>query len=430
MPALQPDGARLQGYLDTFSAADVGGTAGGGVSRPAASDADRAARDRFRQVAEGLGLVVTVDDIGNLYARRPGRDASAAPVVIGSHLDTVVPGGRFDGIAGVCVALETVAALNDAGVETLRPVVVVSWTGEEGARFSPAMVGSGVVTGVYGIEFARSRTDADGLALGSELDRIGYTGSAADRLDGFFAALELHIEQGPVLEQQDLDVGVVSGIEPVRWCTVTVTGPGGHAGGPGPAGRRDTSVAAARMVVAARDASLVRLDFRTTVGRITASPGSNNVIPHTVTFNLDVRSATDELVDAHVASLRELFGRIAEEEGVSADLTPHWSMRGASFSAPLRSLLGSIAEARGLRWTELPGPIGHDALYLARTGPTAMVFTRTRQGRSHCEDEFSPAESVLKGAAVLADATLVLADATSLDGIPAVPGGDGRRLAG
>lgn len=414
MTTLIPDADRLQSYLDRFSSADVGGTPGGGVSRPAASEFDKAARDRFQDTAEELGTVVRVDDAGNMYARREGADPFALPVVIGSHLDTVVPGGRFDGILGVCAALETVALVNDAHARTRRPIEIVNWTGEEGARFAPAMVGSGVVTGAYSIDFALSRTDADGISLGSELDKIGYHGDVTNRLRGFFAALEMHIEQGSVLEDAGLDLGIVTVIQPVRWCSVTVTGRGGHAGGPGPAGRKDAMVAAARMVVASREKALRDNDFKTTVGRFSIEPGSNNVIPHRAVFNLDVRSATDDRVDARIEELRDLFADIAEEEGTEVDLTVDWTMRSAGFSAEIRSLLAATADAHGASHTEMRGTIGHDSLHLAQMGPTAMLFTPTRAGRSHCEDEYSPWGPILAATGVYAETTLHLADATSI----------------
>lgn len=415
MTTIIPNDGRLQGFLDQFASADVGGTLGGGVSRPAASDFDMVARNRFRGTAEQLGLAVRVDDAGNMYARREGSESSALPVVLGSHLDTVVPGGRFDGILGVAAALETVACLNDIGAHTSRPIVVVNWTGEEGARFAPAMLGSGVVTGAYKVDYALSRTDADGLSLGSELERIGYAGNAANRLRDFFAALEMHIEQGPLLEEAGLDLGLVTMIGPVRWCCVSVSGPGGHAGGPGPAGRRDAMVGAARMVVAARDETLKNRDFKITVGRLAVEPASNNVIPHKVVFTLDVRSDTDIELDAHLAKLRDRFASIAKEEGLEVDLTVDWAMRSTPFSARVRSVLAAAAKATGASYREMRGTIGHDSLHLAAMGPTAMLFTTTRGGRSHCEDEFSPWKSILAATRVFAETALHLANVADIE---------------
>lgn len=414
MKSFQPVLARIQSTLNAFTSENVGGTPRGGVSRPAASDQDKAARDLFAAIARDLGLTVRVDDIGNMYARRPGLRADALPVVIGSHLDTVVPGGRFDGILGVTLALETIAVLNDEGLQTMRPIEVVNWTGEEGARFPPAMIGSGVVTGVWDGEYARSRVDAKGFTLGDELERIGYLGESDNRLSAFFASLEAHIEQGTQLEEADADVGIVPVIEPVRWFKVRVSGAGGHAGGPGPAGRREAMVAASRMVVAARDSSLKEMDYKTTVGTCAVEPGSNNVIPHTVTFNLDIRAADDHLLDTRFAGLKAVFESIAAEEGVQVDIDLTWGMPAASFDENIRTCLQLAAEARGARWAITRGHIGHDSLYLSAVGPAAMLFVRTDRGLSHCEEESAPFNAVLSAAGIFADAAFALANCESL----------------
>lgn len=407
----EADGARLACTLSRFADAGVGGTPGGGVSRPAGSDADGRARRRFADLAGTMGLAVRVDDIGNMYAERPGTDPTALPVVVGSHLDTVVPGGRYDGILGVALAFEAVALLNDEAVSTRRPVVVVNWTGEEGARFPPAMLGSGVIAGVWDADFAHSRTDTDGIRLGDELERIGFLGSAEHRLTRFHVALEAHIEQGTQLEELDVDVGVVTAISPVRWMTVRVTGTGGHAGGPGPVGRRDAMVAASRMIVAARDRSLsTDGDFKTTVGTIRALPGSNNVIPHDVTFNLDIRSDEDERVDFHLGEVTKLFREIAGEEGVQVSVEQFWSMTSAPFDEEVRELLSRVATEHGVQWAPVRGSIGHDTVHLAAVGPAAMLFTRTIGGLSHCEEEGAPWKSVLATARVLAGAVAALAE--------------------
>lgn len=411
---LEPNPARLTETLAAFSSEDVGGTPRGGVSRPATSDADKAARDRFAAMARDLGLSVRVDDVGNMYARRAGSWPDAEPVLVGSHLDTVVPGGRFDGILGVAIALETVALLNDGGIRTARPIEVVNWTGEEGARFPPALLGSGVVTGAWDVEYAHSRVDATGATLGAELSRIGYLGERSHRVPSFFASLEAHIEQGTQLEQADTDVGIVSFIEPVRWCTVRTTGRGGHAGGPGPAGRTEAMVAAARMVVAARDTSLECGDAKATVGTMAVEPGSNNVIPHEVSFNLDIRSQDDDTLGQRLARVTALFEEIARDEGVDVSVEQTWALSGPPFHASLRRQLERVADRRGVRCSQVRGHIGHDSLQLAAMGPTAMLFTRTHRGLSHCEEEFAPWESVFATADLYANTALVLANAESL----------------
>lgn len=425
---LEPDQERLQGWLDLFSSPDVGGTPGGGVSRPALSEYDRAARDRFAEVADELGLTLRVDDAGNMYARREGADPLLLPVVIGSHLDTVVPGGCFDGIMGVALALETVALMNDASIETRRPIEVVNWMGEEGARFPPAMLGSGLASGAWDAEYLHDRVDAEGMRVGDALEAIGYLGDSSNRLTAFYAALEAHIEQGVQLDGTANDVGIVPAIEPVRWCVVEVRGVGGHAGGPGPEGRHEALVAASRMIVGARDSSLETGSFMTTVGRIEAEPGSRNVIPHVARFDLDVRGRNDEELDGAVDELVLLFERIADEEGVSVEFERRWAMNTFPFDARIQELLRSIAEARGAAWMHTRGRIGHDSVHLAAMGPTAMLFTRTTDGVSHAESEHAPWPAILATAGIFANATLVLANEPERPGPGITAGGqDGER---
>ncbi len=412
-----PNEGRLRRWMEAFASADAGGTPGGGVSRPAASDADRVARDRFRSIAEELGLEVRVDDVGNMFARRSGRDPEALPLVIGSHLDTVVPGGRFDGILGVVVALETVALMNDADMETLHPIDVANWTGEEGARFPPSMLGSAVSAGLLTGEEARDCVDADGTRLGDELSRIGYLGEPRNRLTEFFAALEVHIEQGVILDEAELDVAVVETIRAVQWYRVRVTGTGGHAGGPGPEGRKEALVAAARMIAAGRDRAVETGRVRTTVGTIQVAPGSNNVVPHEATFNIDLRDETGEAVEAYFAGLAEVFRGIADEEGVQVDIEHVWGIPGLPFDASLKELFRTTAEARGIETISIDGNIGHDSANLTLIGPTAMLFTRTTKGLSHREDEHAPWESVVATADLFAQAAAVVANAETLESI-------------
>lgn len=411
---LHPDAIRLQETLSAFSSEDVGGTPDGGVSRPAASAFDGIARRRFQEHCEALGLAVRVDDIGNMYARREGREPALAPLVIGSHLDTVVPGGRFDGILGVAIALETVALLNDADEQTLRPIEVVNWTGEEGARFPPAMIGSGVVTGEWDAEYAQSRTDLEGLRLGDELRAIGFLGEERHRLTEFFAALEVHIEQGVQLEAADLGVGVVSGIQPVKWITVTLRGRGGHAGGPGPVRPSLALLAAARMIVASREIAESDPENKITVGNITPHPGSNNVIPDVVTVNIDIRSTTDAKVREQFAALTERFRVIAREEEVEIDVEEYWELPAANFDERLREILTETAGDLGIQTRDLIGTIGHDSVFLAQMGPTAMLFTRTTGGRSHAPDEHAPWDAVLETAQVFSNAAHHLANLREL----------------
>jgi N-carbamoyl-L-amino-acid hydrolase len=357
-----------------------------------------------------MGLAVRADSENPVYYVQYAHARLCSLLSVLKEETGAVPGGRFDGILGIAVALESVALLNDAGISTRHPVLVVNWTGEEGARFPPAMLGSGVIVGAWDGEYARSRTDADGVCLGEELARIGYLGSAQNRLTEFHVALEAHIEQGTQLEELDAQLGIVTAVSPVRWLTVRVSGTGGHAGGPGPQGRRDAMVAAAGMIVAARDHSLsAGGTFKTTVGTLSAVPGSRNVIPHEVSFSLDIRSQDNEQLDRALAEVTGRFEQIAAAEGVDLAVEPYWSMRTAPFDTELRELLGQIATQQQVRWAPLRGSIGHDTVHLATAGRAAMLFTRTTNGRSHCEDEHAPWESILATAGVLATAVAALA---------------------
>jgi beta-ureidopropionase / N-carbamoyl-L-amino-acid hydrolase len=400
-----PDRARMQHRLAALSAPEVGGTANDGVDRPALSDADKAARDLLWALMEELGLAVRVDDLGSMYGRRGGRDSGAAPVLVGSHLDTVSPGGRFDGILGVVAALEVVSLLEEAGAPTRRPVEVVNWTAEEGARFAPAMLASGAVAGVHNRDFVYARADAVGRTFGEELERIGYRGGQEHRPQKIHASLEVHIEQGTVLEDNGDSVGVVEGIAPVRWHQVTVRGRGEHAGGPGLRHRRDAGVAAARMMVEARDLALAADDFKTTVGSITAQPGSTNVVPHTVRFSLDVRAATDERLDDAVRLVTEAFAGIATHEGVEVVVDETWRLPPTEFDPDLRDLIEATAARLGHRSRRLLGGIGHDSMYLAQITRAALIFTPTVGGLSHCEQEDSPWQDITKAVEVLAHVT-------------------------
>jgi beta-ureidopropionase / N-carbamoyl-L-amino-acid hydrolase len=397
----------MQRTLDALSSEDVGGTPGGGVDRPALSDADRAVRDRFAGMLGELGLEVRVDEVGSMYGRRGGTVPGADPVLVGSHLDTVSPGGRFDGILGVVAALEAVRLLDDHGVDTRRPIDVVSWTGEEGARFPPAMLASGVVAGEYGADFVYSRCDGQGRTFGEELARIGYQGEAASRPSRIHASLELHIEQGVQLEQLGVPVGVVSGVDPVRWYEVTVEGRGEHAGGPGLRERRDSVVAAARMIVAARELALAEERFKSTVGTVATLPGSTNVVANTTRLSLDLRARTDADLDAAIASVEGAFGRIADEEGVSLRVEEVWRLAATTFDSALRSQLLRVAGEQGIAAAEVSGSIGHDSLHLSKVTRAAMLFTPTANGLSHCEEEDTPWEAAEQAVAVL---TRVLAD--------------------
>lgn len=403
------DGTRMRAAWDEL--ARIGATEGGGVTRLALSDQDRRARDVFAEWCTAANLAVRIDDVGNIYGWRRGTDDTLSPVVMGSHLDTVVRGGRFDGALGVLAALEVVRSLNEYGVTTRHPIVVIDFTNEEGARFEPAMVASGLLAGAFPIEDVYGIQDRNGECFGDELERIGYRGSSENRLRRARAYLELHIEQGPVLERVGVPVGVVTGIQGIERVDVTFHGEANHAGSTPIDARQDALVAAARFITAARDLAKARPGALTTAGRLQVEPDVINVIPERVVLGLDVRhidvAGLDDLIGA--------LGRAAEESGkrerVRVDFHPFWRSPPTAFSDELIDTVERAATGLGVPAHRMISGPGHDAKYMADIAPAVMIFVRTRHGRSHCEDEWAEWEDCELATSVLLRAVLEIAGA-------------------
>jgi N-carbamoyl-L-amino-acid hydrolase len=410
MPRLSIDLERMQRRLAALTTPALGGTPAGGMTRPALSDADRAARDLFVDWLRELELKVRIDDFGNIFGRRDGQDERAAPVLVGSHLDTVPLGGRFDGILGIVAALEVISILRETGTPLRRPIEIVNWTGEEGARFDIPMIASGGATGVFTREYVYAQTDRDGLRFGDELERIGYRGDESARPRAIAASLELHIEQGPVLENEGAAVGIVEGIAAIRWYWARVRGRGEHAGGSDVELRHDAIVSAARMIVAARQVAIERGDVKVTTGVVKPATSSINVIPGEVTFSLDVRAADDATQDATISAIRERWSAIAKAEGVAVSVDEHWSVPPTPFDPGIRDLAERLCRERGYSFRRLVGGIGHDSQHLARVTRSGMLFTPTVGGLSHCESEASTWPEIVKATDVLFELTLALAN--------------------
>ncbi|MCA3825880.1 MAG: Zn-dependent hydrolase, partial [Burkholderia sp.] len=367
------DGERLWASLERM--AQIGATPKGGVCRLALTDLDRESRDLFVQWARDAGCTVRVDRMGNVFARRAGRNPDAAPVMTGSHADSQPTGGRYDGIYGVLGGLEVVRALNDAGIETERPVDVVIWTNEEGSRFAPAMVSAGVFSGVYTLEYGLSRTDGAGRTIGEELERIGYAG--AEPVGGYpvHAAYELHIEQGPILERAGKTIGVVTAGQGQRWYEVTLTGVDAHAGTTPMEVRRDALVGAARMisfieVLGRRYAPYARA----TVGMIEARPNSRNTVPGGCFFTVEFRHPDDAVLDELDTVLRAELARVADETGLGAQIEQIFTYAPIPFAPRCIDMVRDAAEALGLSHMDIVSGAGHDACYVARVAPTGMIF--------------------------------------------------------
>lgn len=390
--------------------ARIGATPAGGCNRQALTDEDGEGRRQLARWGEALGLPLALDRLGNMLFTRAGREAGRRSVVMGSHLDTQPTGGKYDGALGVLAGLEVLRSLDDAAIATRAPLGLMNWTNEEGARFSPPMMGSGAAMGIFTEAEILDRRAIDGARFGDELARIGWQGEVdpAERQE-FAAYLELHIEQGPLLERQGRIIGVVTGSAAQQWYDVEVTGAEAHAGAP-MTGRRDTLMAAAAMLSAAEAIALERGgEARCSVGRILPSPGSRNVVPGRTWFSLDLRAEDKgplaSLCEAVVARLQA----IAAARGVEVAITPFWDFPRTPFDAALVGHVRDAAKARGLPACDMTTAIGHDAVYVARRVPTAMIFVPCHGGISHNEAESITPAWAAAGCQVLADAALAAA---------------------
>ena len=388
--------------------AGIGATEKGGVCRLALTDCDREGRDLFIRWCETAGCTVSVDRIGNIFARRPGKDDSRPPVMTGSHLDSQPTGGKFDGAYGVLAGLEVVRTLNDLEIETEAPVEIVVWTNEEGSRFSPPMMGSGAFAGVFSEAEILGRPDnVTGVLLQDELQRIGYAGSlpAGGREVG--AYFEAHIEQGPILENEKRTIGVVTGAQGQRWYEVTVTGQEAHAGPTPMPLRKDALVAAARMVNSVNVLGHAFLPGAcATVGFIDASPNSRNTIPGRVFFTVDLRHPDDEILAMMNDRLRNGFAEIAKTAGCTVEVKDFWQFPATPFDEGCVEAVRHAAEQGGHSHREIVSGAGHDAVYIARIAPTGMIFIPCKDGISHNEIESATPEDCAAGAEVLLKAVL------------------------
>ena len=399
-------GARLWDSLMEY--AQIGGTPKGGCNRQTLTDLDGQARALLQRQAEAAGATLSLDRLGNMVLTRPGRDPSRKPVAIGSHLDTQPTGGKFDGVLGVLAGLEILRALHEAGVETEAPIVLVNWTNEEGARFSPPMMGSGAAMGMFAEAEVLAKTDSTGATFGGELARIGWQGAADPAaLQSLGAYFELHIEQGPVLEREGRDCGIVTHALAQHWFDVTVTGEDAH-GGSAMAGRRDALMAAAETATMIERAALTA-GARATIGRMTLAPDSRNVVPGRVWFSLDTRHDHEDQLAALAATLRAEAAVIGARRGVAIEIADFWISPATPFDATLVGHLRDAAERRGIPHRDMPTAIGHDAVYVARKLPAVMLFVPCHGGLSHNEAESITPQWAEAGLMVLADAVLATA---------------------
>ena len=408
MRNIRVDGNRL--WASLMEMAKIGATEKGGVCRLALTDVDKAARDLFVQWCEEAGCTVSVDTMGNIFARRPGRDESLPPVMTGSHIDSQPTGGKFDGIYGVLAGLEVIRTLNDLDYETDAPIEVSAWTNEEGSRFAPAMVASGVFGGVFTLEEGLASKDVDGKTIGEELARIGYDGEMACGGREVGAFLEAHIEQGPILEAEDKTIGVVQGVQGISWFDVTVTGMESHAGTTPMERRRDAMVGAAELVtVIDRLAADNAPDARSTVGVMRVSPNSRNVIPGSVYFSVDLRHPDPDRLAAMTVEARRHADEIAAERGLEIAFEEIWHSPPVKFADACVAAVRGASEALGYESRPITSGAGHDAVYVSRVAPTGMIFIPCKDGISHNEIEAATQADIAAGCDVLLNAMVELA---------------------
>ena len=404
-PNLSINAQRLWDTL--METAKIGATPKGGIKRLTLTDLDKQVRDWFVAQCEALGCTVSVDAMGNIFALRAGRNGDLTPIACGSHLDTQPTGGKFDGILGVLAGLEVLRTLDEAGYETNRPFMVTNWTNEEGSRFAPAMLSSGVYAGALDLDYAYGRTDKDGATVGEELERIGYKGDAPVGDQDFHAFFELHIEQGPILEAEDTVIGVVTDGQGQRWFNCTVVGRESHAGTTPMPLRKDALAGTSELVLAIEQIAKDNAPFAVgTVGVVEIAEPSRNVIPGTVDFTAEFRHPSDAVLDRMTDALRVRAAEIADRRGLDITVDAIWDYAAVKFDRDCVAAVQEAADSFGYSNREMVSGAGHDACYVNRRAPTSMVFIPCKDGISHNELEDATFEDCAAGANVLLRAML------------------------
>ncbi len=403
--SIRINGERL--WASLMELAKIGATPKGGVCRLTLTDLDKQGRDLVLGWAREAGMEITVDKIGNGFMRRRGRINALAPIVTGSHIDTQPTGGKFDGNYGVLAGIEVVRTLNDHGIETEAPIEVAFWTNEEGSRFVPVMMGSGVFAKAFTLQHAYAATDTEGKSVKDELARIGYIGEQEPGDHPIGAYFETHIEQGPVLEDNDVTIGVVSGVLGIRWFDCTVTGMEAHAGPTPMALRKDAMQVSARIMQEVVAAALRHSPHgRGTVGMVQVFPNSRNVIPGRVKFSVDLRNATDALVDQMADEVKAFAAKAAAESGLDVKIELVSSYPAQVFHADCVDAVGRAAQKLGYSNMPAVSGAGHDAVYMAKLAPSGMIFIPCKDGISHNEIEDAKPEHITAGCNVLLHAML------------------------
>lgn len=397
---LRVNSKRLRESLEAM--ARIGGTRDGGMHRLALTEEDRQARDLLMSWLSKLDLDVTVDEMGNVFGKRAGQKGDLPAVIMGSHLDTQPYGGRFDGVLGVMGALEVMRTVHEYGVQTVRPLIIANWTNEEGSRFSPGIMGSGVWAGKLDKEHVHGRKDPNGRSVREELERIGYLGRTSPKAFPLHAYYELHIEQGPILDRMGIPIGVPKGIVCIHWYQVTVEGESNQVGPTPMEGRHDALCAAAEMLLQVeRVAQSKQGNLVATVGRLENHPNSPNIIPGRVRFTVDIRSWDDQLALEAWEEMEKRFKEVAWRRGCPLGTEVIWRVHHVEFDPKLVQIVRNKAQTLGYATHDMLSGAGHDASYMAMVAPTAMIFVPSIGGRSHVEVEETSWEHCEAGANVL-----------------------------
>lgn len=388
--------------------AKIGSTEKGGCCRLALTELDKQGRDLFISWCRDAGCSIHIDKMGNIFARREGNDPDAKAIGTGSHLDTQPTGGKFDGIYGCLAGLEVIRSLNDAGLTTNRAIEVSVWTNEEGSRFAPAMISSGVFSGKFDLEYAHRQCDSQGITIAQALRDIGYMGEeevGARKLHKFF---ELHIEQGPVLEREEKQIGVVTGVLGMRWYDVKVLGTSAHAG-PTPMNYRNDALFAATKIFHQLYQLAEQDDVgsaRCTVGELNIVNGSRNVIPGEVTFSLDLRHANKQGLESLEKNAKTAIEQIEKQTGTAISLNNIWDSPPLAFDTDCIASVSNAVASSGLSYQHLVSGAGHDAVNISSVVPTSMIFVPSIGGISHNEAEYSSPEQIGSGCQILFDVML------------------------
>jgi N-carbamoyl-L-amino-acid hydrolase len=405
---LQIDSSRL--WRDIHDTAKFGGTPKGGVKRLTLSAEDKQVRDWFRDACEAAGCKVHVDTLGTMYALRPGRDHSKLPVGFGSHLDTQPTGGKYDGVLGTLAALEVIRTLNDAGIETDAPLCIVNWTNEEGSRFAPATMASAAYAGEYTSDDILSRRDADGISVAEALDTIGYRGDDTVGAQKFAGFVELHIEQGPLLEAENKTIGVVERGQGIAWFDGSITGFASHAGTTPMPLRRDALLALSELALAVERAAIAHgPNAVATIGEVRIENASRNVVPGEIRFTVDARSGAADILDRLHDAFRKAVTDIAARRGVGIELIPVWRKEPAIFDAEFVNTIEQSSHELGYTSRRITSGAIHDACNLSTVMPAAMIFVPCKDGISHNELEDATQADCAAGANVLLHTVLRLA---------------------